>query len=214
MTENQEYIYQSIYDQVRMGFYSPEEIKENIIEEIEDNGFEKEISTAWANEHIKKEFHQLTKESKGWKKPTDTEKLVKAFDQLCSQNIIALHNAGYESSDGHTEAAEVEAILRENNVISDGYCFYHRQDISRAINYPSLYIAFQKIDNESDEVTIEVGKKVAKVLKENGLEIEWAEVPTKRILISNFKWQLLYDDNDRDLLDYEQVVELMTATNT
>ncbi|WP_239774518.1 hypothetical protein [Tenacibaculum finnmarkense] len=44
MTENEEFIFESIYTQVRIGFSSISEIKENIIEEIEDNEFEKEIS--------------------------------------------------------------------------------------------------------------------------------------------------------------------------
>ena len=211
MTENQEFINESIYDQVRMGFLSFEEIKENIIEEIEDNGFEEEISNDWAIEKIENEFKSLTEESKNWKKPTDTEKLVKAFDELCKNNIIALHKAGYTSGDGHNEAVEVERSLRKQNVISDGYCFYHEQDLARAIQKenPSLYIAFQKVDNESDEVTIAVGKQIVATLNENGLETEWEEVPNKRILIPNFKWQLLYDENNRDLEDYEKTLELL-----
>jgi hypothetical protein len=40
MTENETFIYESIFNQVRMGFLSVDEIKENIIEEIEDNEFE------------------------------------------------------------------------------------------------------------------------------------------------------------------------------
>ena len=47
MTENKEFIFESIFNQVRMGFLSISEIKENIIEEIEDNEFEKEISEEW-----------------------------------------------------------------------------------------------------------------------------------------------------------------------
>jgi hypothetical protein len=52
MTEDQAYIYESILSQIRMGFLPVDEIKENIIEEIEQNEFEEGISETWANKCI------------------------------------------------------------------------------------------------------------------------------------------------------------------
>ncbi len=212
MTENQEFIYESIVSQVRMGFLPIDEIKDNIIEEIEDNGFEDEISEEWANEQIDNEWENLISESKNWKSPTDTERLTEAFDELCDQNIIALHNAGFETSDGEYEVVEVERALRENGKMSDGYCFYHEQDLARAISKdnPSLYIAFQKINNEDDKISIEVGKKVVEVLKHHGFAVDWNESANTKILIPNFKWQRIYDENNRDLQDYNDVIERMS----
>ncbi len=212
MTENQEFIYESIVSQVRMGFLPIDEIKDNIIEEIEDNGFEDEISEEWANEQIDNEWENLISESKNWKSPTDTERLTEAFDVLCDQNIIALHNAGFETSDGEYEVVEVERALRENGKMSDGYCFYHEQDLARAISKdnPSLYIAFQKINNEDDKISIEVGKKVVEVLKHHGFAVDWNESANTKILIPNFKWQRIYDENNRDLQDYNDVIERMS----
>ena len=212
MTENQEFIYESIVSQVRMGFLPIDEIKDNIIEEIEDNGFEDEISEDWANEQIDNEWENLISESKNWKSPNDTERLTEAFDELCDKNIIALHNAGFETSDGEYEVVEVERALRENGKMSDGYCFYHEQDLARAISKdnPSLYIAFQKINNEDDKVSIEVGKKVVEVLKHHGFAVDWNESANTKILIPNFKWQRIYDENNRDLQDYNDVIERMS----
>ena len=212
MTENQEFIYESIVSQVRMGFLPIDEIKDNIIEEIEDNGFEDEISEDWANEQIDNEWENLISESKNWKSPNDTERLTEAFDELCDKNIIALHNAGFEASDGEYEVVEVERALRENGKMSDGYCFYHEQDLARAISKdnPSLYIAFQKINNEDDKVSIEVGKKVVEVLKHHGFAVDWNESANTKILIPNFKWQRIYDENNRDLQDYNDVIERMS----
>ena len=211
MTNNEEFILESIVSQVKMGFLSIEQIKDNISEQIEDNGFEDEISEEWAFEHINNEWKTLIAESKNWKKPTDTERLVKAFDELCASNIIALHNAGYETSDGEYEVVQVEKVLRKNKVKSDGYCFYHEQDLARAIDKknPNLYIAFQKVENKDDNVTIEVGKKIVAVLKKYGFEVDWEVKPTEKILIPNFKWQLVYNENNRDLLDYNKVIEWM-----
>lgn len=211
MNENQEFIYESILNQVRMGFLSISEIKENIIEEIEDNGFGREISEKWAFDKIEQEFEKLLEESKNWERPTDSERLVEVFDELCKQNIIALHNAGYTTSDGEYEVAEVERILRENKITSDGYCFYHEQDLLRAITPKdsSLYLTYQKINNSDDNVTLEVGKKVVKALTDKGFEIEWNEDVSSKILIPNFKWLYIYDEQKRDLRNYDNVVEII-----
>lgn len=211
MTENEAFIYESIFNQVRMGFLSIDEIKENIIEEIEDNEFEDEISEAWAFEKIDQEYQKLLSESKHWKTPTDTEKLIKTFDELADENIIALHNAGYTTSDGEYEVVEVERDLQENEVESDGYCFYHEQDLARAIDIkdPCLYIAFQKVDNSDDAITIEVGKRVAEVLINNDFKIIWNGSARTKIEIPGFRWQKIFDEDARDLQDYSEVVDRM-----
>ncbi|OOV17796.1 hypothetical protein [Flavobacterium sp. LM4] len=211
MTENEAFIYESIFNQVRMGFLSIDEIKENIIEEIEDNEFEDEISEDWAFEKIDQEYQKLLLESKQWKTPTDTEKLIKAFDELADENIIALHNAGYTTSDGEYEVVEVERELQENEVESDGYCFYHEQDLARAIDIedPGLYIAFQKVDNSDDAITIEVGKRIAEVLIDNDFKIIWNGSARSKIEIPGFRWQKIFDEDARDLQDYSEVVDRM-----
>lgn len=212
MTENEEFIYESAISRVRMRFLSIEDIKHKIIEEIEDNGFEEEISKEWAFEQIENEWIKLKIESEHWESPTDTNRLIEAFDELCSKNIIALHNAGYDTSDGESEVIGVEAELRNEGIVSDGYCFYHEQDLLRAIENenPNLYLAFQKVDNEDDQVTIEVGRKIIKILKKHGFTVEWNEEVTNRILILDFRWQYIYSDTNRNLLDYNEVVKLMS----
>lgn len=44
-----------------------------------------------------------------------------------------------------------------------------------------------------------------------GLEAEWNGVATTKILIPGFRWQLLYDEQARDIRNYEDVVALMTS---
>ena len=211
MTENKQFIFDSIYNQVRMGFRSLSEIKDAILEEIEDNGFEEEISESWAFQCITEAYDTLLSESKHCSHPTDTEKLIKAFDELCAINIIALHNAGYTTSDGEYEVVEIEKALRQKQSPSEGYCFYHEQDLSRAITpeNSSLYIAYQKIENTDDSVTLKVGQKVVEILTKNGLKVEWKDDVNSKILLPDFKWQHLYDDNNRDLQDYEDTLDLL-----
>lgn len=210
MTENEKFIFESIYNHIRTGFYSIAEIQENILEEIEDNELEEEISEEWAFETIEKEHKKLIAESKKWEKPTDTDKLIEVFDDLCKENIIALHNAGYDNSDAEYEVLQVEQKLNQNQTSSDGYCFYHEEDLLHAIRpiNPSLQITFQKIENSDDNIAINIGKKVVKKLTEKGFNIEWNEEANRKILIKNFHWQFLFEDK-RDLHDYDEVIELM-----
>lgn len=207
MSEDQQFIFDSIYTQVRSGFYSLEDIQNSIIEEIEDNGFEDEISEDWAYEQIDNVYRELLSESKTWEAPTLTERLIAAFDELTQERIIALHYPGYTMEDGEYEVVEVERALRENNEKSEGYCFYHGQDLERAVRGEGLYIAFQKIDNESDAVSKEIAKRVVKVLEKNGFKVEWDGKANSRIFLPTFKWERVYDEEARDLLNYNYVVD-------
>lgn len=207
MSEDQQFIFDSIYTQVRSGFYSLEDIQSNIIEEIEDNGFEDEISEDWAHEQIEKVYNELEEESKLWEKPTQTDSLITAFDELATKRFIALHYAGYTNDDGEYEAVEIERALRDNKEKSEGYCFYHGQDLERAVRGEGLYISFQKINNESDVVSKEVAKKIIEVLEKHNLPVEWNGKATTRIFIPAFKWQRVYNEEDRDLLNYNYVID-------
>ena len=212
MTENEAFIYESIFNQVRMGFLPLDEIKDNISEEIDDNGFSEEVTEEWAFLTIEKEFNKLSLESENWIKPTDTEKLIKAFDELIGENIIALHNAGYTTSDGEDDVVEVERHLRDYEAMSDGYCFYHGQDLERAISPTdsNLYLSFQKINNSKDVVTIAVGNKIVEVLLKHGFKVVWDQTPTSKILIENFRWNYFYDVNHRDIKDEEETVKRLS----
>ncbi|MFH6998552.1 DUF6891 domain-containing protein [Flavobacterium sp. FlaQc-57] len=211
MRENAEFIYELIYSQVRMGFFTADEIKENILQEIEANEFNEEISEEWVNEIVDEEYQQLLIESLFWDKPTDTERLINAFDELCRMNIIALHNVGYTSREGKYEVIDVEAELNNYNKFSDGYCFYHERDLLRviALENSGLQISFQKIDNYQDIVTINVGRKIVEVLNKNNFTVVWDESSTSKIEIQNFKWQYIFGMNNRDLQDYGAVVDLI-----
>jgi hypothetical protein len=211
MTEDQQYIYDSLVNQIKMGFSPIDEIKEMTWEQVEDEGLEDDISEKWVNTTITTEFKKHQEASKNWKTPTDTERLIKAFNELSEAKIIALHNAGYTTSDGEYEVVEVEVELRKHQIQSDGYCFYHEQDLERAIDPEcrNLMIAFQKIDNSDDTVTIAVGNKVAEKLKDNGFEVIWDGTAQTKIEIPNFDWEKIYKDSDEDFLNHNRVLQFM-----
>lgn len=207
MSEDQQFIFDSIYTQVRSGFYSLEDIQNNIIEEIEDNGFEDEISEDWAYKQINAVNEELLKESESWGENTQTNRLIAAFDELAESKIIALHYTGYTMDDGEYEVVEVERTLNDNDEKSEGYCFYHGQDLERAVRGDGLNISFQKINNESDVVSKEIAKKIVAVLEKHDLKVDWNGKASSKILLPEFKWQRIYDEDDRDLLNYNYVVD-------
>ena len=210
MSDHEADIRESIFNQVRMGFLSLDDIQENILEEIQDNECDDELSEDWAIQAIEAEQAAVLAESKTWQSPSDVDRLMAAFDELCAQNIIALHCAGYTTDDGEYEVAEVERALREQGVVSDGYCFYHEQDLARALDrhHPVLLIAFQKIDNQDEAVTVAVGEWVTQVLKKHGLTVDWNGSAQRKIELPGFRWQRL---DNADLLDYDAVVQKMTC---
>lgn len=208
MSEDEQFIFDSIFTQVRSGFYSLEDIQTNILEEIEDNGFGDEISEEWACGQIDKVNAELLEECQQWEQPTETDRLIAAFDELAAAHkIIALHYPGYTTEDGEYEVAEVERVLIDNGIESEGYCFYHGQDLERAVCGEGLLISFQKVDNESDSIAKEIAKKIITVLENHGLKTEWDGKVTSRILLSGFKWQRLYNETNRDLLHYNYVID-------
>lgn len=207
MSEDQQFIFDSIYTQIRSGFHSVDDVKDYIMEEIEDNGVEDEVTQEWAYEQISIVYEELKSESISWETKTQTNRLIDAFDELAENKIIALHYPGYTKDDGEFEVSEVERALRDNNEKSVGYCFYHGQDLERAVRGEGMYISFQKIDNVSDVISKEVAVKVVEILEKHNLEVAWNGKASSRIFLPNFKWERVYDEEARDLLNYNYVID-------
>ncbi len=77
--------------------------------------------------------------------------------------MISLQNAGYTQSEGLEDVSEIwnKGGAHASPII--GYCFYHGQDLERAVNGEGLMLTFGDI-NGTDERGIEVGKIIAEVL--------------------------------------------------
>ena len=213
MSEDQQFIFDIIYTQVRSGFYSLEEILEFVTEEIEDNGFEDEISEEWAQDQIDMVYQKLLEESKSEEPFEPTQRLIAAFDELAANKIIALHYAGYTIDEGEYEVTEIERVLIDNETESEGYCFYHGQDLERAVRGEGLHLSFQKINNESGAVSKEVAQKIIAVLEKHELKVEWNGKATARIFLPDFQWQRIYSEDNRDLLDYNYVIDAILGNH-
>lgn len=211
MTENEELIFNQILISIKSGFESLEAIIDNIIEAVEDEGWESEISEDWIRENITREYNKNLEKSKTWQHPTDTEKLHLAFDNLCRENIIALHNAGYTLSEAIYDAQEVWSDAEDEGLKPIGYCYYHGQDLERVIEYGELTIGFSGAKANNDKEAIIIGHKVVAALEKVGFTIDWNNTASSRISIPDFKWQNVFtsDEDVDEKWGYDRVLNIM-----
>ena len=184
-----------IQQEVHFGFNSEAEI----LQSTWDYGIEDEdqLDERWLRQVIAGYYDRHQEESKNWKRPTDFDRLAKVFDELNSEGIIALHKAGYTKQDGYSDVGEVIQMLSRSSIKPLGYCFYHTQDLERAIDpeIQNLFLAFDDI-RQDDENALLVGRKIVAKLNENGLKTEWDGTIDQRIEIKNIYWQKVPDGED------------------
>jgi hypothetical protein len=181
MTETDEYILEAIKASVWSGFYSPEDVDQMIDDLLEDDADEAFLRAA-----VEPEFEKKAEQEKHWPEETDCDRLDKAFSALEAQGVLALHNAGYTMSEGHQEAFEIMQDRGTDSFIA--YCFYHGQDIDRALAGDGLWIAFDHVNGDVPE-KIDVGNTVQSTLKNAGFDVEWDGNTNKRIHITGFDWK-------------------------
>ena len=195
-SKNQEYIDNIINFHVKSGLTSIKDIEEITISAVVDNGFEEEFSKKWIKSRIKQAHVKVLSQSKNWIVPTDVSRLIKAFDELNQEGIIAFHNAGYTTTDGFDNIREVLQLRKKKHIkVSTGYCFYHQQDLERAMDADMaiLSLSFGSVSKGDEKKSIEIGKQIVKVLKKYHFKVNWNKTQDKKIEILNFKWQNLYD---------------------
>ena len=173
---------------IKIGFYSDDEI----LEIIDDEFIEEDISQDFISNLLlenKENLEELKEDS------DDFVKLSKAFDDLTKENIISIHNAGYDIEEGVQDSFELFTHLKNNKYEPIGFCFYTFEDIENAIEENELNIAFG--DFEYDEKKgLEIAKNIVNVLKSYDFEIDWNESVDELILIKGFDWKKHFDGKE------------------
>lgn len=173
---------------IKIGFYSDDEILEIIDDEFMEEDISKDLISNLPLEN-NENLEELKEDS------DDFIKLSKAFDDLTKEKIISIHNAGYDIEEGIQDSFELFTHLKNNKYEPIGFCFYTFEDIENAIEENALNIAFG--DFEYDEKKgLKIAKKIVKVLKDYGFEINWGESVDEIIEIENFNWKKKYDGKD------------------
>ena len=196
-TEIQNEIEEALFFVIHSGYYSNEEMLEQAQQIFEDvclYDYNVPPPTAEYIEQTVKLLISCTPKISG---KSNYIRLREIFDKLNKERIIAVDFAGYTMSDGHSDVGQVFAFMKENNIPRRGYCFYHQQDIERAIDksIQFLHLAFHSM-NDDKKIAVEIGERIVELLTESGFEVEWDKNPDTRIKINNFEWDKIYDGED------------------
>jgi hypothetical protein len=171
---------------VRCGFSTRDDLMTIVSEEMHAPG---ELSAAEVGAAIDDELRAHAEDQATWPAVTDCDRLAGAFAALATRGIIALENAGMTQSDGHDDFREAHANAADPSSIV-GYCFFHGQDLRRAVRGGGLYLAFGPVDPK-DEATKgrEVGRIVQEELARAGLTVAWDGTFAQRIHLPHFVWR-------------------------
>jgi hypothetical protein len=181
MNETDQYILESINIWVWSGFYNPDRVQEMIDDILEDDANEDLVRAAVNLEFKAKEAAEAT-----WPSQTDCDRLDAAFEALSANGIIALQNAGFTMSDGRDDVGDVLSTRVRSEI--KGYCFYHGQDVERAVHGDGLWLAFGDRDADPHQKT-EIGKRIRSILESYGFEVEWNGDPETRLCIPRLDWK-------------------------
>lgn len=160
----------------KSGFYSENEI----IEILEDQFIDEEIDFS----KIDISLNDFSNDN--------FSKLENVFNSLVDENIVAIHNCGYDIEEGVADAFELYVHLVNNKFKPQGFCFYTFEDIEDAIFEESLYITFGDFENNESKA-LDIGKIIFRYLNDANFNINWDETVNNQIEINPFKWDKSYD---------------------
>lgn len=171
---------------VRSGFYDRERLIEIFTEEMYPPG---ELDSNDVASSIDAQFAEYAREKLTYPPTTDCDRLDTAFEDMNERGVIALQNAGYTQSEGFDDVGEVYSQHPDKESIL-GYCFYHGQDLQRAISGGGLFFAFGPVDPADEQtIGIKVGTVVRAALEQAGLSVDWDGTFEKRLSVPKLDWQ-------------------------
>jgi len=179
---------------INSGFYKEYEI----LEIIEEQFIDEDISFDSLAKIVSTKYREKIAIEKEWPKVTDFDKLKECFNDLIKEKVIAIHNAGYNLDEGVQDSFQVFHYLQDKKLKPEGFCFYHFQDIEKAIESNSLFIAFGDFENNPEKARL-IGRKIANILDKNGFIAVWDEDINKRIKIKLFYWKKRSDDEEYEI---------------
>ena len=173
---------------IKSGFYSEDEILEIIDDEFIEEDISEDLILKLLLEN-KENIGGLEEDSE------DFVNLKRAFLDLTKENIISIHNAGYDIEEGIQDSFELFTHLKNNKYSPEGFCFYTFEDIENVIEDNLLSIAFGDFEYD-EEKGLAIAKKIVNVLNTYGFDIDWNESVDEIIKIKNFIWKKKFDGNE------------------
>ena len=179
--ETEKYIASKIHMWVWSGFYSRDDVNENLNDILEED-----VDEAKLRQLIAEEFSAKLTQELNWPITTDCDRLDLVFRELNNAKVIALQNTGLTMSDGLEDVGMVHQ--QKPHGTYQGYCFYHGQDLERAVAGEGLWLAYGDM-KDTDDGKAQIAKFVINTLANNGFSCEWDGDIRKRIRIPNISWQ-------------------------
>ena len=171
---------------VRGGFDDGNRIAEALCQEMYQPG---DLDREEVDEAVARSVARLGEDRKAWPAVTDCDRLDAAFAALTRRGIVALQNAGYTQSDGYDDVLH-ESRKPRTSAAPVGYCFYHGQDLARAVRGSGLYLAFGPLDPSKEESEGPViGHIVAEELRRQNFEVSWNGGFDQRIFVPRINWK-------------------------
>lgn len=171
---------------VRSGFYDKTDLMRVFCEEMYAPG---DLDETLVSTAIDERLAAHRASQKNWPAVTDCDRLDQAFERMEKRGLITIQNAGNTQTDGY----EIFQVYLEEHPQPDtviGYCFYHNQDLERAVGGLPLYLAFGPVDPQDEETKgVEIGNIVREELERVGLEVEWEGTFNDRLRVPGMVWQ-------------------------
>jgi hypothetical protein len=184
LSETDDFIIETVKHCVWSGFYNFDDIQAVIDDIIDDDANEILVRSSVAKELAKKAEAQKT-----WPEETDCDRLDQAFENLNKSGVIALHNTGQTISDGLDDVAE--ALGQCDGAEANGYCFYHGQDLERALEGGGLWLTFGDFDDDA-AARKRIGESIKLCLEKHAFFVEWDGSADERICLPEFDWKRRY----------------------
>ena len=192
--EDKDYAVQLADEEIRFGFSMPDNIVERISDAFEDqDSFDRD----WLESYVNSCFSARLEESKSWTRPTGFDRLAEAFDELIKDRIVCLHKAGYTRQDGEDDCLEVIRELQQQGKQPMGFCFYHEQDLARAIDpgIGSLFLSYNSPSFREEEALV-VANMIVSALKRRNFNVSWNGSVDERIKILDIDFRKVPDQQD------------------
>ena len=178
---NDDYCRECIRTWVKSGWYTPEEVERRLEDIVEEDDVVDAL-----RQFAQAEVRAQDALEAAWPSETDCDRIDRAFAAISSERIVALQNAGYTMSDGHSDVGEVLAPHPTGTF--RGYCFYHGQDLERAVHTGQLYLAYADL-RDTPQGKLAIGRVVVEAFRKQGFVCEWNEDVDKRILVTGIDWK-------------------------
>ena len=168
---------------------TPEKIVERVVEIFGLKGKAKtQAATQVAAAH-----QAFLQQQAQWPAITDYDRLLKAFDVLFDQGIIALPATGF-----YSDEAPDEVMYFANNHWGQydyqAYCYFTLQSMRHASKGEGLDLSFGPLDSQLEEALgVEIGQTIVKDLREQGFDPSWDGTFNQKVILPKFDWRQYLD---------------------